>query len=60
VEELTGGAVLRASKQEVEVARGPAQPRPSRWTLRRSLSIGLIVSGVIWVAIGLALRLFFS
>ena len=40
---------------------GPVvQPQPSRWTMRRSLSFVLIVSGVFWVAIGLALRLFFS
>lgn len=32
-------------------------PRPKRWALRRTFSFVLIVSGSIWLVIGLAIRL---
>lgn len=32
-------------------------PEPkAKWTLRRTLSFVLVISGIIWLAIGLALR----
>ena len=34
--------------------------RPVRWPVRRMLSFGLIVSGTIWLVIGLAIRFFIS
>ena len=49
--------------QGFEQLRGPLTVppvKPARWTLRRTLSFGLIVSGVIWLAIGLAIRFFIS
>jgi hypothetical protein len=33
--------------------------KPARWALRRTLSFVLIASGIIWIALGLAIRLLY-
>jgi hypothetical protein len=35
-------------------------PKAARWPVRRMLSLGLIVSGSIWLIIGLVVRFFIS
>jgi hypothetical protein len=34
--------------------------QPARWTLRRTVSFVLIVSGAFWLVIGLAIRFFIN
>lgn len=53
----TKPALLRTIPAPLET---PRVATPARWTMRRSLSFILIVSGTIWFAIGLAIRLFLS
>ena len=35
----------------------PPVDAPTRWVIRKTLSFVLIVSGAIWIALGVALRL---
>ena len=37
----------------------PVAPKPRRWPLRRTLALVLIVSGVLWLVAGLAIRFLF-
>ncbi len=45
---------MGASREDYPRTAGSVQP--TRWTLRRTFSFALIISGAIWLVIGLAIR----